>query len=133
VDATADEHRADAHAWWEARRKLYNIALLLAGLGAFACYAAVLEHFSCSGANCPGNVEDTEITIFTILFQAVGYLVAMAVANVAFGLGAVTEAFVRPTNTTRWRRTCFALGLSFSVALPFMVPALVALRLASRH
>jgi hypothetical protein len=108
VDATAGERRANAHAWWEARRKLYNIALVLAGLGAFACYAAVLEHFSCSGVNCPGNVEDTEITIFTIFFQAVGYLVAMGVANVAFGLG-------------------------FSVALPFVVPALVALRLASRQ
>jgi hypothetical protein len=133
VDATAGEYRADAHGWWEARRKLYNIALVLAGLGAFACYAAVLEHYSCSGVNCPGNVEDTEITIFTISFQALGYLVAMRVANVAFGLGAWSEAFVRPTNGKRWRRTCFALGLGFSVALPFVVPVLVALRLASRQ
>jgi hypothetical protein len=133
VDANAGEHRADAHAWWEARRKLYNIALVLAGFGAFACYAAVVEHFSCSGVNCPGNPEDTEITIFTIMFQAIGYLVAMAVANVLFGLGAVTEGLVRPTNPTRWRRTCLALGVSFSVALPFVVPILVWLQLASRH
>ncbi|HEY6908256.1 MAG TPA: hypothetical protein VI356_02735 [Myxococcales bacterium] len=124
---------ADARAWWEARRKLYNMALVLAGLGAFACYAAVLEHFSCSGVNCAGNVEDTEITLFTIFFQGLGYLVAMAVANVAFSLGAVTETFIRPKNAMRWRRTVFALGLAVSVALPFMVPVLVALQFAHSH
>ena len=55
----------------------------------------------------------------------------MLVANVAFGLGAVVERFVRPAHPMEFRGTCFALGLAFSVMLPFMVPVLAALRLAN--
>src|SRR5438128_2077350 len=119
---------SDATIWWEKRRKLYNLALVLADLGAFACYAAVLDQFSCSGPDCRGSAEETEITLFTIAFQGVGYLIAMGVANVLFGLGALSEKLVRPKNAERWRRTCFLLGLCFSVALPLAVPVLVALR-----
>lgn len=132
VDTTLTEH-SDATAWWEKRRRLYNIALVVAGIGAFACYAGVLDHVSCSGPACRGNVEDTEITLFTITVQGVGYLLAMGMANVLFGLGALSEEVVRPKNVGRWRRSCFLLGLSFSVALPFTVPVLVALRFAARH
>jgi hypothetical protein len=123
----------EASVWWEQRRKLYNIALVVAGLGAFACYAAVLDHFSCSGPDCGRSSEGPEITLFTIGFQGIGYLFAMGVANVLFGLGALCEEFFRPKNRARWRRTLFTLGLSFSVALPFLVPVLVALRLGGRY
>ncbi|SRR6266404_2253628 len=51
----------EASVWWEQRRKLYNIALVVAGLGAFACYAAVLDHFSCSGPDCGRSSEGPEI------------------------------------------------------------------------
>jgi hypothetical protein len=133
MDALAPATRSDATAWWETRRRLYNLALVLAGVGAFACYAAVLEHFACSGPNCSGSAEDTEITLFTIAFQGVGYLFAMGVANITFGLGAFSEELLRPKNPERWRRACFLLGLCFSVALPFAIPVLVALRFAGRH
>jgi len=133
VHPLARAENSDANAWWEKRRKLYNIALVLAGFGAFAAYAAVLDHFSCSGPDCRGSVEDTEITLFTIMFQALGYLVAMGVANVLFGLGALSEQLFRPKNRRRWRRACFVLGVCFSVALPFLVPVLVALRLGGRQ
>jgi hypothetical protein len=133
MDALARMEHSDAAAWWEKRRRLYNVALVLAGVGAFACYAAVLDHFSCSGLDCPGSVEDTEITLFTIVFQGLGYLVAMGIANVLFGLGALSEELARPKNPRTWRRTWFLLGLCFSVALPFAVPVLVALRLGGRH
>ena len=133
MDPLARAENSDANAWWEKRRKLYNIALVLAGFGAFAAYAAVLDHFSCSGPDCRGSVEDTEITLFTIMFQALGYLVAMGVANVLFGLGALSEQLFRPKNRRRWRRACFVLGVCFSVALPFLVPVLVALRLGGRQ
>ena len=133
VDTTLRTEHTDATAWWEKRRKLYNGALVVAGLGAFACYAAVLDHFSCEGPDCRGSAEDTEITLFTIAFQGAGYLFAMGVANVMFGLGAFSERIVLPKNVERWRRSCFLLGLSFSVALPFAVPVLVALRFAGRH
>jgi hypothetical protein len=80
---------------------------------------------------CTGSSQDIEITLFTIVFQGFGYLVAMGVANALFGLGAFSERLFRPENPERWRRRCFLLGLCFSVLLPFSVPAVVALRLAS--
>jgi hypothetical protein len=54
--------------------------------------------------------------------QAVGYVFAMALANALYGLGALSEKLVRPRNPQAWRCTMFALGLGFSVALPFVVP-----------
>jgi hypothetical protein len=131
MDATARLKHSIAASWWKKRRRPYNVALVLAGIGAFACYAAVVEHFSCGGAACPGSSQDVEITLFTIAFQGLGYLIAMGVANVLFGLGAFSEKLFRPENPERWRRTCFLLGLCFSVLLPFLVPVAVALRLAS--
>ena len=50
--------KSDASGWWEKRRKLYNVALVFAGLAAFACYAAVLDHFSCSGPQCRWSPEE---------------------------------------------------------------------------
>jgi hypothetical protein len=126
----ARDERRGATDSWEGRRKRYNVALALAGLGAFACYVAVIEHYSCIGIGCVGRADDTEITVVTILFQVVGYLMAMGVANVLFGLGAFSERLIRPSNVPGWRRTTFTLGLSLSVALPFLVPALLAFRLA---
>ncbi len=133
MDRSPGVESSNATAWWEKRRRLYNVALVLAGLGAFACYAVVVDHFSCSGVGCSGNVEKAEITPFTIAFQGMAYLIAIAVANVLFGLGAFSEQVFRPQNVARWRRTCFVLGLSVSVMLPFFVPALVAMHFAGRR
>jgi hypothetical protein len=43
MNALQRMEKSDAIGWWEKRRKLYNVALVFAGLGAFACYAAVLD------------------------------------------------------------------------------------------
>ncbi|TMA87802.1 MAG: hypothetical protein E6J63_13885 [Deltaproteobacteria bacterium] len=125
--------KSDASGWWEKRRKLYNVALVFAGLAAFACYAAVLDHFSCSGPQCRWSPEDTEITLFTIVVQGFGFLFFMGIANLLFRLGALSEELFRRKNWRTWRRTWFALGLFLSVALPFLVPILAALRLGNRH
>ncbi len=130
MDASPIQGLSDARAWWAARRKPYNVALVLAGIGAFACYAATVEHFSCNG---PGCGEGPEITLFTIAFQGAGYLLAMAVANLLYGLGALSEKLYRPKDRQAWRRRWFAIGLCFSVALPFLVPVLAWLHFASRH
>ena len=52
--------------WWGARRLRYNVALVVAGILAFVAYAAVCDTL------LPEDAE-VEITLFTILFQGVGY------------------------------------------------------------
>jgi len=88
--------------------------LVLAGVLAFASYAAVVEKRS---AACPGF----EITVFTILFQGVGYVIAMCIANVFYNLGRWSEARLRPSDVPRYRRWAFGLGLTLSAVLPFSV------------
>ena len=73
----------------------------------------------------PPDVE-YEVTIFTVLFQGIGYLFMIAVANVFYGLGPWSERVLHPRDPERYRRICFRLGFWFSVLLPFTIPALLA-------
>ncbi len=75
----------------------------------------------------------SEITAFTIAVQGAGYLVAMFVANLMYGLGSICEEIVRPRNPARWRSVAFTLGTAFSVVLPFSIPLLVALTFSARQ
>jgi len=106
-------------AWWSARRLRYNIGLVVAGILAFIAYAVI-------GSTLLPVDADFEVTLFTILFQGVGYLVMIAVANVCYFLGPLSERFVRPTDPERYRRICYRLGFWFSVLLPFSIPTLLA-------
>jgi hypothetical protein len=90
-------------------------------LAAFSIYAWVVET-RCAGA------PDVEITIFTMAFQGVGYLVAMAVANVFYNLGRWSEVRLQPHDIASFRKWVWGLGLAISVALPFTVPVMVAAR-----
>lgn len=106
--------------WWGKRRRFYNLALLLAGFGSFAAYAAIVS--------IRGRTDSSyEITLFTIVPQAFGYLLAMALANVCYGLGPWCERRFQVTAAEResFRRWCFGVGLAFSVALPFLIPVIV--------
>lgn len=108
-----------ASEWWSGRRRLYNVALLIAGFLAFLAYAVVLET-RCAPA------PDVEITIFTAAVQGVGYLVAMAIANLFYNLGSWSETRLRPRDVSRYRRWTWGIGVGFSVVLPFTLPVLVA-------
>ena len=107
--------------WWSKQRAWYNMALILAGMGAFLAYAGVLA------IRCAGDPE-VEITIFTMAFQGVGYLIAMAFANLCYRLGVFAEELVRPRDVTTFRRAAFGLGVALSVALPFAIPLIVGIR-----
>jgi hypothetical protein len=111
----------DAWNWWEQRRLRYNIALVVAGLLAFVCYVAVVDRGISTGA-MPG----AEITIFTTVFQAIGYVFMIAVANICYLAGPFSESVIKPTNLDRYRRVTFHLGFWFSVLLPFSIPVIVA-------
>jgi hypothetical protein len=107
-----------AGAWWGARRRRYNIALAAAGAVAFVCYVVA---FQIRCANTPG----VEVTLVTTLFQGIGYLFAMGLANVCYQLGPGLERFVLPTARPQYRRWAFRAGLAFSVALPFAIPLVI--------
>ena len=106
--------------WWSDRRRAYNLALVVAGVGVFLIYSWVL-------ANRCEPAPDVEITLFTTAVQAFGYLVAMAVANLFYGLGSWSEARLRPRNIAAYRKWAWGVGCTFSVALPFTIPVVVAI------
>lgn len=120
VDAVGNVQNAKG--WWEQRRLRYNMGLVVAGLLAFICYVGAVDRGISAGA-MPG----AEITLFTTAFQAIGYLFMMAVANVCYLAGPLSESLVKPTNLDRYRRITYWLGFWFSVLLPFSIPALVLL------
>lgn len=80
-----------------------------------SCYASI------GWTYCTKN-PDFEITAFTTVFQAVGYLTAIAVANVCYFLGPFSERLIRPRNASLYRHATFALGVAFSVLLPLLIP-----------
>jgi hypothetical protein len=118
MKSSSETHHENSAAWWSSHRRRYNIALVVAGVAAFIAYCFVLSVFS-------DAIPDAEITLFTTAFQGIGYLVCMALANVFYQLGQISERLVHPRNPTAYRRATFALGFWFSVALSFSIPALV--------
>jgi hypothetical protein len=110
-----------ARAWWEQRRLRYNVALIVAGVLAFAAYVGVVDR-----GISKGTMPGAEITLFTIAFQAFGYLLMMGVANLCYNLGPWSESVIRPTNVEIYRRVAYWIGFWFSALLPFAIPALVA-------
>ena len=105
--------------WWSARRLRYNVGLVVAGILAFIAYVAV-------GSTMLPPDTDFEVTIFTTLFQGIGYLFMMGLANVFYFLGPLSERVIRPRDPQRYRLNCFRLGFWFSVLLPFSIPVLLA-------
>jgi hypothetical protein len=110
-------------AWWESRRLRYNAALAAAGIVAFICYVLVC----CTLLPRVLPAFEIEVSLFTTLFQGVGYLFMMGLANVCYFLGPLSEHLIRPRNVQRYRRICYGVGLWFSVLLPFAIPVLLAI------
>ena len=102
------EDDAQPAVWWGKRRRFYNLALILAGVGSFAAYAVVVS--------VRGRTDSSyEITLFTIVPQGFGYLLAMAFANVCYGLGPWCERRLQVAGLERdrFRRWCFGAGVAF--------------------
>jgi hypothetical protein len=113
VGLAADPSPWATEQWWAQRRRRYNVALLIAGILGFICYAAAVQ--LCINLKAPG---DWEITIFSTFFQGLGYLVMMGVANLCYYLGPQSERLLHPVNIARYRKITFQLGFWFSVLLP---------------
>ena len=106
----------NASEWWKGKRLRYNIGLIVSGIVAFILYAIVV--FTNTDI-----IPDADITIFTTLFQGIGYLLAMLLANLCFYLGPVSERIIKPKNIIKYRTRTFRLGFWFSVVLPFSIPS----------
>jgi hypothetical protein len=118
-----------AKEWWLRRLVTYNVGLIVAGILSFICYAAAFEWCT----RQPGHRfrVDEEITLFTIAFQAAGYVVMIGIANACYWLGLWAERRIKPVNVVLFRRVLFGLGFWFSVLLPFSSPALTIVSCAS--
>jgi len=122
VDATVDPI-PDRRTWWGQRRLRYNLGLAAAGFVAFIAYATVVS-LAPLGTLSPAD-DPPEVSGLTTAFQAVGYLIAMGIANICYGLGSLSERVLRPRDVMAFRRRAFAAGFAFSVALPFTIPVTV--------
>ena len=105
--------------WWSKRRLRYKVALVVAVDLAVISYTAV-------GSTLLSNDTEFEITVFTTLFQGIGYLFMICLANIFYFLGPLSERLVRPSAPERYRRICFRLGFWFSILLPFTIPSYLA-------
>jgi hypothetical protein len=109
-------------AWWSARRRPYNIALVIAA--PISAVSAMLI-----GWLLAERLPCLEITFFTLVFAACAFLVGLGLANICYFLGVVGELVVRPGDVISFRRWAYGFGLAFSVLLIFAPP--IGLLLAS--
>ena len=102
--------------WWSDKRYLYNLGLILSGIIAFIFYFIVGVNFI-----MPYD-EEFEITLFTIAFQGIGFLIMIVIANLFYSLGVTEDLNNNKENTDKFRKNLFNLGFWFSVSLPFLSP-----------
>ena len=111
----------DVWRWWESRRLRYNIGLAIAGALAWGLFAAesllLTDWFS--------------ISVSGTLATGLLWLVAMGIANLLYFLGPVSERVLRPQDRDAYRRRVFGLGFWFSMAVPFLFPAVVLIAILS--
>lgn len=101
--------------WWNSKRGKYNLGLIISGILAFILCSLVVEFI------VPLD-SDVEITLFTIFFQGIGYLVMIGIANLIYNLGAYSEKIIKPNNIDEYRIRTFNLGFWFSCGLPLLIP-----------
>src|ERR1700687_4006493 len=95
--------------WWERRRLRYNIGLVAAGVLAFVAYAGLIVRYG-DIINAADPSQADEFSGFTLVFQGVGYLFMMFVANICFFLGPLSERWVHPDDVISYREKAFRFG-----------------------
>ncbi|HZZ67859.1 MAG TPA: hypothetical protein VFE18_06780 [Phenylobacterium sp.] len=123
---SADFFSGETWTWWQARRLRYNLTLAAGGWGGYG--AAVAANYAFGHPvwrNWRGGLGMT-------LFLGTVFLVVMGFANVCYLLGPAIEAWVKPAEVDRYRRTTFAMGLWGSLLVPATFP-LVQLALLIAH
>jgi len=102
----------DREAWWSARRRTYNIILVISCVTSavlvFVVWAVFEDRLPC-----------LEINGFSILAGLVVASIGILAANGCYLLGPLSERFVRPRNPRIFRRVVFGAGVAFSMLLIF--------------
>ncbi|KUJ50381.1 hypothetical protein [Chryseobacterium sp. JAH] len=116
---TSDLTQSQIKDWWRERRTEYNVGLAVSGMLAFILYVI-------SGVRLIMPYDDEfEITLFTIVFQAVGYLFMIGVANLFYFFGVLYDLTYNKDNTSQFRKKLFKLGFWISVSIPFLAPLII--------
>lgn len=108
--------------WWSKRRWKYNKGLVIAGITAFILYAIL------GALLIEPHDPDFEITSFTTLFQGVGYLIMILIANIFYYLGPLTDRLINKPDSERFRFNLYNLGYWFSFGLPFIIPLMIVIQ-----
>ncbi|MCB4800280.1 hypothetical protein [Neotamlana laminarinivorans] len=104
--------------WWSEKRLKYNLGLIISGFLAFIAYSLVVQYVI-------PVAPDVEITLFTIIFQGIGYLIMMGIANIFYNIGAFSEEIIKPKNVDQFRNRIFNIGFWISCFLPFSIPIIL--------
>ena len=105
--------------WWNSRRSKYNLGLVITGISAFILYC-ILGIFLIA----PHDLN-FEITIFSILFQGIGFLIMILLANICYQFGFIIDKTFNKTNSEKYRERLFNFGYYFSISLPLLVPLMI--------
>lgn len=116
MSSTSNLTKSEIKEWWSDKRYHYNLGLILSGIIAFVLYVIV-----CVNLIMPYD-EDFDITLFTIIFQGISYLIMIGFANLFYSLGVIHDLNYNKENTNDFRKNLFNLGFWFSVSLPFLAP-----------
>lgn len=108
--------------WWFKRRAKYNIGLLILGFISFNLYWFLGETLI-----FPYD-ESFEVTLFTMAFQSIGYLVFILIANVFYTLGYFADKLFNKNNLEEFRINLFNSGFGFSMLIPFTLPIFTVIR-----
>jgi hypothetical protein len=111
----------DRRYFWRGRRLRFNIALLTSGFFAGLAFVAALVAWNFWPPPAE-EVGHADFEMLSLVLAPVAYGVAMGIANLCYLLGPASEVLLRPRNVDAVRRRAYALGVSFSVALPWFVP-----------
>ena len=98
--------------WWAAHRWRYNAVLLLGAIASFFCLFVIAWLLS-------ARLPCLEITAFSVAFGGMAFLAGLALANICYGLGPLSERWLQPKNALAFRRVAFALGTVSSLLLIF--------------
>jgi hypothetical protein len=107
--------RLNAGDWWSTQRRRYNITLILAALVSGISLLVILGLFE-------ERLPCLEITLFTLFGGGLLFALGLALANICYFLGPLSERIIRPRNTASFRRRAYGLGLAFSLLLIFAPP-----------
>ncbi len=110
----SDTPPIEAWRWWEARRLRYNGGLAMAAVLAWSFFLAEMAWL----------YHEFSLGFSMTLAHGLAWLIVMAVANVLYFLGPISELVFRPADVSGYRRRMFALGFWFSAAVPFLLPAI---------